>query len=161
MQGAPLPVPRMPLVAEMPPVMEAPPVPVMEAPPVPVMQAPPVMAAPPVMEAPPVAVPPPPPPIAEVAVIPADTGETLPELLNFKDSWEPWEPNDMPVFFHIPKAGGSTVKDVMGTCHRFVMATESGVTDGHIEDTVSKESTVCSMQYAFLQKAPPKHPSCR
>jgi len=42
---------------------------------------------------------------------------------------------DLPVFWHIPKAGGSTIKDIMGACHRFVMATESGVADGHDQDT--------------------------
>ncbi len=63
--------------------------------------------------------------------------DPLPALINFKDAWEPWEPSDVPVFFHIPKSGGSTIKDVMGTCHRFVMASEAGVTDGHIDDTVS------------------------
>jgi len=58
----------------------------------------------------------------------------LAELSNFKDAWEPWEKTDVPVFFHIPKAGGSSVKDVIGTCHRFVMATEFGVSDGHADD---------------------------
>ncbi len=66
-----------------------------------------------------------------------DQSDSLWELANFKDSWDPWEPTDMPVFFHIPKSGGSTIKDVMGTCHRFVMASEAGVTDGHINDKVS------------------------
>lgn len=63
--------------------------------------------------------------------------ESLPltELSMFKDNWEEWEPSDTPIFFHIPKAGGSTVKDIIGTCHRFVMATETGVTDGHADDT--------------------------
>ena len=56
-------------------------------------------------------------------------------MANFKDSWEPWEPSDIPVFFHIPKAGGSSVKDNIGSCHRFTMATEFGVTDGHDQDT--------------------------
>ena len=56
-------------------------------------------------------------------------------LVNFKDSWEPWDPSDIPVFFHIPKAGGSSVKDNIGSCHRFTMATEYGVTDGHDQDT--------------------------
>lgn len=42
----------------------------------------------------------------------------------------------VPMFFHIPKAGGSTVKDIVGTCHRFIMATETGVTDGHADDQV-------------------------
>ena len=71
-----------------------------------------------------------------------DSNESLPELINFKDSWDPWEPSDVPVFFHIPKSGGSTIKDVMGTCHRFVMASEAGVTDGHIDDTVRKQYDV-------------------
>ena len=56
-------------------------------------------------------------------------------LANFKDSWDPWDPSDIPVFFHIPKAGGSSVKDNIGSCHRFTMATEYGVTDGHDQDT--------------------------
>ena len=30
----------------------------------------------------------------------------LSELSNFKNTWEEWEPTDVPVFFHIPKAGG-------------------------------------------------------
>lgn len=71
-----------------------------------------------------------------------DSNDSLPELINFKDSWDPWEPSDVPVFFHIPKSGGSTIKDVMGTCHRFVMASEAGVTDGHINDTVRKQNDV-------------------
>mmetsp|Transcript_17249 Transcript_17249/g.21078 ORF Transcript_17249/g.21078 Transcript_17249/m.21078 type:complete len:599 (+) Transcript_17249:157-1953(+) len=58
----------------------------------------------------------------------------LAELSNFKDNWDEWEPSDTPVFFHIPKAGGSTIKDIIGTCHRFIMATEAGVTDGHGDD---------------------------
>ena len=59
----------------------------------------------------------------------------LEELINFKDSWDPFEPTDIPVFWHIPKAGGSSIKDAMGGCHRFVQATEFGVTDGHDADT--------------------------
>jgi hypothetical protein len=59
----------------------------------------------------------------EPAAVPADvtTEFDLAELSNFKDNWDPWEPSDTPVFFHIPKAGGSTIKDIIGTCHRFVM----------------------------------------
>jgi len=56
------------------------------------------------------------------------------DLSNFKDNWDEWDPTDVPMFFHIPKAGGSTVKDIIGTCHRFVMATETGITDGHADD---------------------------
>jgi len=64
-----------------------------------------------------------------------DGDDKMRQLANFKDAWEPWDKSDRPVFFHIPKSGGSTIKDVMGTCHRFIMASEAGVTDGHIEDT--------------------------
>ena len=39
------------------------------------------------------------------------------------------------LYRHIPKAGGSSIKDAMGGCHRFVQATEFGVTDGHDTDT--------------------------
>ncbi len=66
----------------------------------------------------------------------ADGSLPLDELNHFKDNWDPWERSDVPVFLHIPKAGGSTIKDLMGTCHRFVMATETGITDGHDDDPV-------------------------
>jgi len=60
---------------------------------------------------------------------------SLDSLSNFANNWDEWQPTDTPVFFHIPKAGGSTIKDIIGTCHRFVMATEAGITDGHADDT--------------------------
>lgn len=56
------------------------------------------------------------------------------DLENFKDNWDEWDPADVPMFFHIPKAGGSSVKDIIGTCHRFVMASETGIQDGHDKD---------------------------
>jgi hypothetical protein len=59
----------------------------------------------------------------------------LTELNHFRDSWGPYNPKDVPIYFHIPKAGGSTVKDVVGSCLRMVMASEFGVTDGHDKDT--------------------------
>lgn len=61
-----------------------------------------------------------------------------PELNGYKDTWDPWEETDQPVFWHIPKAGGSTIKDIMGTCHRFTMASEAGVYEGHDQDTQIK-----------------------
>jgi len=65
---------------------------------------------------------------------PAEGAIDLEELNNFKDSWDPHSTTDIPMFWHIPKAGGSSIKDAMGGCHRFVQATEFGVTDGHISD---------------------------
>jgi len=59
----------------------------------------------------------------------------LPELSNMQDTWEPYDKNSIPIYWHIPKAGGSTVKDTIGACHRLVMATEFGISDGHATDT--------------------------
>jgi len=64
------------------------------------------------------------------------SGDSVLGLLdNFKDSWDPYDETSTPMFWHIPKAGGSSIKDAMGGCHRFVQATEFGVTDGHDADT--------------------------
>jgi len=70
-------------------------------------------------------------PPAEGGVVPN------PVLAGYKDNWDPLENGDQPVFWHIPKAGGSTVKDIMGTCHRFTMASEYGIVEGHENDPVS------------------------
>ena len=52
-------------------------------------------------------------------------------LDNFEDTWEPYDKTVVPMFWHIPKSGGSSIKNAIGGCHRFVMATEFGITDGH------------------------------
>jgi len=90
----------------------------------------------------------PPPPPADLPQQQADAGAgasiassiqavpaVLPVLDGYKDTSEPPEETDSPVFWHIPKAGGSTVKDIMGTCHRFTMASEYGIVEGHDQDT--------------------------
>lgn len=63
-------------------------------------------------------------------------GLPIPDWSGFKDVFDPPEPTDTPLFFHIPKAGGTTIKNVVGTCHRLTMATEVGVMNGHDKDTV-------------------------
>ena len=101
-------------------------------------------------------------------------GLEVPELSGLKDVWGPMEPTDSPVFFHIPKvrfcyhfifyfyncnivlilefflykAGGTTIKNVIGTCHRLTMATEVGIMNGHDKDTVSAKSN--SFFYFFF-----------
>mmetsp|Transcript_31411 Transcript_31411/g.46318 ORF Transcript_31411/g.46318 Transcript_31411/m.46318 type:complete len:634 (-) Transcript_31411:315-2216(-) len=75
---------------------------------------------------------------ASVATSSTETGgegADLAELANFENTWEPYNEKSIPIYWHIPKAGGSTVKDTIGACHRLVMATEFGVTDGHDQDT--------------------------
>eukprot|EP00580_Thalassiosira_gravida_P006878 CAMPEP_0201627284 /NCGR_PEP_ID=MMETSP0493-20130528/2455_1 /ASSEMBLY_ACC=CAM_ASM_000838 /TAXON_ID=420259 /ORGANISM="Thalassiosira gravida, Strain GMp14c1" /LENGTH=803 /DNA_ID=CAMNT_0048097643 /DNA_START=122 /DNA_END=2533 /DNA_ORIENTATION=- len=91
---------------------------------VPITSVPDVQAAVPLV--------PPPAPPGMAAAVP---GSVLGFLSNFKDTWDPYEKTDIPMFWHIPKAGGSSIKDTMGGCHRFVQATEFGVTDGHGADT--------------------------
>ena len=63
-------------------------------------------------------------------------GNILQQLNNFKDSWDLYDTTDIPMFWHIPKAGGSSIMVAMGGCRCFVQATEFGVTDGHIQVTV-------------------------
>jgi len=48
--------------------------------------------------------------------------------------WDPPSDSDTPVFWHIPKSGGSTIKDIMGTCHRMCLGSETGIQEGHDAD---------------------------
>lgn len=74
------------------------------------------------------------------------------QLSGYKDVWD-WkmQPTDLPVFWHIPKSGGSTVKDIMGSCHRFVMASEAGIRAGHDNDTVSYYCLCCLFIHMIIQ----------
>eukprot|EP00591_Stephanopyxis_turris_P014547 CAMPEP_0195540592 /NCGR_PEP_ID=MMETSP0794_2-20130614/50649_1 /TAXON_ID=515487 /ORGANISM="Stephanopyxis turris, Strain CCMP 815" /LENGTH=378 /DNA_ID=CAMNT_0040674661 /DNA_START=50 /DNA_END=1189 /DNA_ORIENTATION=+ len=56
------------------------------------------------------------------------------KLDGFKDNWTPPSPSDTPVFWHIPKSGGSSFKDMFSRCHRMVIASENGIRDGHDQD---------------------------
>jgi len=46
----------------------------------------------------------------------------------------PLHQNDIPFFFHVPRSGGSTMKDIMGSCFGMVMASDVGARDGHKYD---------------------------
>jgi hypothetical protein len=63
------------------------------------------------------------------------------QLSGYKDVWD-WtmQETDSPVFWHIPKSGGSTFKDLMGSCHRFILASEAGILEGHANDTVGSSA---------------------
>jgi len=66
-----------------------------------------------------------------------------PELLGYKDTWVNHDKiNDIPVFWHVPKAGGSTIKDIAGACHGLTIANEDGVLDGHVFDTTIKKVNI-------------------
>jgi hypothetical protein len=58
------------------------------------------------------------------------------ELSGYRDLWDPLLKSDVPVFWHVPKAGGSTFKNIMGACHRLVLASAAGIKEGHADDTV-------------------------
>ena len=60
----------------------------------------------------------------------------LVELSNFKDSWDPFEPSDVPVFFSTGL--GEPIEELMRSCHRLVLASDGGLADGHGADTVSQ-----------------------
>ncbi|KAL9178516.1 hypothetical protein ACHAXT_001854 [Thalassiosira profunda] len=55
-------------------------------------------------------------------------------LRHFADVSEPHRPSDTAFFFHVPRAGGSTVKDIIGKCLKLVQSSEVGVRDGHDAD---------------------------
>ena len=55
-------------------------------------------------------------------------------MSHFKDTTEPYHKSDVPIFWHVPKSGGSTIKDVAGSCHRLVSASNIGTRDGHEND---------------------------
>ena len=64
---------------------------------------------------------------------------TLPPMLqeNLSDLTTPMSLKETPMFWHIPRSGGTTIKTLLGTCLQQVVASEVGVMDGHDKDTVS------------------------
>eukprot|EP00957_Ditylum_brightwellii_P179332 13661712-Ditylum_brightwellii.AAC.1 len=65
--------------------------------------------------------------------------DMVPRFAGFADTWDPYEATymDVPVYWHIPKTGGSTLKDIIADCHFKVVANEEGIADGHDQDMVS------------------------
>ena len=74
----------------------------------------------------------------------------MPHLHGFRGIFEERDQeSDVPIFWHIPKAGGSTIKDIVGTCHSRVIANENGVLDGHGTDAVSAVNVVMHVIIVF------------
>jgi len=75
----------------------------------------------------------------------------LPEFFDrFGDISEPFnkkENGDIPFFWHISRAGGSTVKDILGGCLGLVQASNVGVFDGHDADVMLKVVRVSGAKY--------------
>ena len=58
--------------------------------------------------------------------------EIVPDLLQqtFADIWSPISAEDVPLFWHIPKNGGTTVADILTHCLDLVSASNIGATEG-------------------------------
>lgn len=58
-------------------------------------------------------------------------------LRHYSDYKDPHRQTDTAFFFHVPRAGGSTMKDIFGKCMKLVQSSEVGVRDCHGNDPVS------------------------
>ena len=62
--------------------------------------------------------------------------EFLVPIRHFADVTDHVRPEDTAFFFHVPRAGGSTIKSIIGKCLHLVQSSEVGVRDGHDRDTM-------------------------
>ena len=76
-----------------------------------------------------------------------DAHQFLAPLHHFADVRDTPRPTDTAFFFHVPRAGGSTIKAMLGKCMRLVQASEVGVRDGHDHDTALQVLTVQENKY--------------
>jgi len=68
-------------------------------------------------------------------------------LRHFADVKDPPRPSDTAFFFHVPRAGGSTMKDIIGKCLKLVQSSEVGVRDGHDKDPILQVLDVKESKY--------------
>lgn len=54
---------------------------------------------------------------------------------------------DIPYFWHIPRSAGASMAHIMGTCMNLVLASNSGVRQGHDKDTSLKVVTMGDVSY--------------
>mmetsp|Transcript_6485 Transcript_6485/g.10147 ORF Transcript_6485/g.10147 Transcript_6485/m.10147 type:complete len:660 (+) Transcript_6485:44-2023(+) len=71
----------------------------------------------------------------------------LEPLRHFADVKDPHRPTDTALFFHVPRAGGSTMKDIIGKCLKLVQSSEVGVRDGHDKDPTLEVLDVKESKY--------------
>lgn len=73
----------------------------------------------------------------------------IPENLEkyFTDTNKPISPTDIPLFWHILKSGGTSMKHGIAFCLGKVEASESGIVDGHEHDTRIEKVTVGEGNY--------------
>lgn len=68
-------------------------------------------------------------------------------LDHFTDSMAEYSTAQTPFFFHVPRSGGQTIKDVVGLCLGKTQACEVGVRSGHQTDTQLQVVTIDSALY--------------
>ena len=73
--------------------------------------------------------------------------EFLLPLKHFADVTDPNRPSDAAYFFHVPRAGGSTFKVIIGKCLQLVQSSEVGVRDGHGTDPQLQVLEIQESQY--------------
>lgn len=86
---------------------------------------------------------------SQIAALQINEGEAPPEEEIIEEGKEYLQPfryfadtttlrrkSDSNFFFHIPRSGGSTIKEIAGRCLRKTLASEVGVRDGHGEDVM-------------------------
>jgi len=73
--------------------------------------------------------------------------EFLSPLKYFADVNDPNRPSDTAYFFHVPRAGGSTIKSIIGKCLKLVQSSEVGVRDGHDQDATLQVVDVQESKY--------------
>lgn len=61
---------------------------------------------------------------------------------NLADLTEPVDPSDIPFFWHVPRSGGSTMKDLLTDCFGLVLASGLGKVPNDLTITVSVFSVV-------------------
>lgn len=72
-------------------------------------------------------------------------------LDNFVDSTISESPESAtPFFFHVPRSGGQTIKEVVGLCLHKVQASEVGIREGHATDTQLRLVTIDNSQYVNI-----------
>jgi len=68
-------------------------------------------------------------------------------LDNFADSMSEFQDTMTPFFFHVPRSGGQTIKDVVGLCLQKVQANSVGIREGHELDTTLQVVTIDNARY--------------
>jgi len=73
--------------------------------------------------------------------------EFLQPIRYFASLTTPRRPGDANFFFHIPRSGGQTVKEIVGRCLGKTLASEVGVRDGHGQDPTLQTIEINDAKY--------------